>query len=58
VPELPTVDQLHNHGKPALPKWKKPKNLRIKHNWILGTNKIFSRIQKYVRALNKLTRQS
>ena len=36
VPKLPTVDQLHNDGKPAFPEWKKPKNPRMKHSKFRG----------------------
>jgi len=35
------VDQLHNHGKPAFPKWKKAKNLRMKHSKFRGLTKYF-----------------
>ena len=51
VPKLPTVDQLHNDGKPAFPKWEKPKNPRMKDNKSRG-------LLKYVRGLNKCPGQS
>ena len=30
MPKLPTVDHLHNQGKPAFPKWKEPKKMRMR----------------------------
>jgi len=33
VPKLPKTDHLHNQGKPAFPKWKELKNLRMRHDY-------------------------
>ena len=52
VPKLPTMDHLHNQGKPAFPKWKEPKNPRLKHNKFRGATKCFREVGKYFRAVN------
>jgi len=41
VPKLPTIDQLHNHGTTAIPKWLETKNPRIGHNKFWAISKIF-----------------
>ena len=53
VPKLPTMDQLHNQGRPAFQKRKEPKKSAHKTQINLGANKMFLGVGKYVRAVNK-----
>jgi len=57
VPKLPTLNQLHNHGTTAFPKWLETKNPRMEHNKFRARTKKCRDLENIFGAVNKFLGQ-